>query len=251
MSFGLQEVGLKMILAIIQARMSSSRLPGKVMQCVMGRPLLSYMIERLKPSRTIDQLMVATSDDPSDSLIAEWCKTEKIACFRGNLHDVLDRFYQCAISMQTRPDTVIRLTADCPLHHYEMVDWSVSEFKEPGLDYFTNSFPPDFEDGFDVEVFSFKVLKEAWLIRKEPADKEHLTLLMRNNPLLRKEFKKFREHYQFNLSVDTPEQMKTISSIFERLYPHNPFFTMDDVIELLNDEQNPLGLPMEFYRKPV
>lgn len=223
-----------MTLAIIQARMSSSRLPGKVMQPIMGKPLLSYMIERLKPSKTIDQLIVATSDDASDSLIADWCRKEKISYFCGNLQDVLDRFYQCAISIEPQPKIVIRLTADCPLHHHEVVDFAVGEFQEFGLDFFTNSFPPDFEDGFDVEVFSFEALQYAWAVRKEPGDKEHVTLLMRNNLMIRKGFKKFREHYKFNLSVDTPSQIETIRSILERLYPWNHFFTIDDVIEFLN-----------------
>ena len=223
-----------MILAIIQARMSSNRLPGKVMQLVMGKPLLSYMVERIKPSRTINQLVVATSEDASDSLIADWCKRESISCFRGGLHDVLDRFYQCAISIEPRPKTVVRLTADCPLHHYEVVDLAVKEFQGSGLDFFTNSFPPTFEDGFDVEVFTFEAMQNAWFARKEPTDKEHVTPLIRNNPLLQRRFKKFRENYQFNLSVDTPGQMGTIRSIFEKLYPHNHFFTIDDVIKHLN-----------------
>ena len=181
---------------------------------------------------------MATSADPSDVVIADWCGREKISYFCGNLHDVLDRFYQCASSIQPQPKTVIRLTADCPLHYYEMVDCAVREFQELGVDYFTNSFPPDFEDGFDVEVFSFEALKQAWSNRKEPADKEHVTLLMRNNPLLRRKFKKFREHYKFNLSVDTPLQMETIRSILESLYLRNPLFTIDDVIQFMEGHRH-------------
>jgi len=223
------------ILCIVQARMSSSRLPGKVLKEVIDRPLLSYMIERIKPSKNLSKIVIATSWDLSDDPITNWCIENNIAGFRGSLNDVLDRFYQCAISQDPVLDTIIRLTADCPLHHYEVIDFAIDYFHVNDLDYFTNSFEPDYEDGFDVEVFKTDVLKEAWKNARKPSEREHVTLWIRNNPAFKKGFKKYRDEYKFKLSVDSLDDFILVEKIIEHFYKKDPLFTIDDVILLLKE----------------
>lgn len=224
---------MKKIIGIVQARMSSQRLPGKVMMKVMGRSLLSYMIERLIPSETVDQFIVATSSDPSDDVIVDWCKKTGVVSYRGNLTDVLDRFYQCASGTDPIPDIIVRLTADCPLHHYRVVDYVVNLYQESGADFCTNSFSPNTEGGFDVEVFSYAVLKQAWTIRKEDIDKEHVTPLMRRDSKLKKVLQRYSKGFKQKLSVDTEQEFQLIRHILETLYPRCSLFTIDDVTHLL------------------
>lgn len=221
------------ILCIIQARMCSTRLPGKVLKEVIGKPLLAYMIERLLPSKNVNKIIVATSQDSDDDPIADWCFKNNINFFRGSLNDVLDRFYQCAISQNPIPKVIVRLTADCPLQHYMVVDFAVNRFLDGNLDYFTNSFEPTYEDGFDVEVFNFKTLQKAWENANKTSEREHVTLWIRNNLGLKSDFKKYRDQYKFKLSVDSHDDFLLVEKIFKELYNLDSLFTIDDVISLL------------------
>ena len=215
--------------------MSSSRLPGKALSEIMKKPILSYMIERIKPSKLVDEWVIATSADSSDDAISAWCQKEQILCYRGSLHDVLDRYYQCVDSLNWKPETIVRLTADCPLHYHEVIDFVIREYQKKKCDYFTNSLPDNLEDGFDVEVFSYNALKRAWQRRKSNLEKEHVTWLMKNDPSFSVAFKKYRSDYHLKLSVDTSEDLNLISSIFENLYPQNPKFTIDDIVRFLGE----------------
>lgn len=221
------------ILCIIQARMSSTRLPGKVLKKLMGKPLLAYVIERILPSKNINKIIVATSQDSADNPIADWCRKNNINFFRGSVNDVLDRFYQCAISQNPIPEVIVRLTADCPLQHYTVVDFAINRFFDRNLDYFTNSFEPAYEDGFDVEVFNFKILQKAWENANKSSEREHVTLWIRNNPGLRRSFKKYRDQYKFKLSVDSHNDFLLVEKIFKELYNLDSLFTIDDVVSLL------------------
>jgi len=222
-------------IAIIQARMTSNRLPGKVLKQIMDRPLLSYMVERILPSQKVSKFVIAVPRSSSDDLIVNWCIKNNIAVFRGSLNDVLDRFYQCAISQDLFPDTVVRLTADCPLHHYNIIDFAINYFYTNNLDYFTNSFEPDYEDGFDVEVFKTEILKEAWKNALKFSEREHVTLWIRNNPIFKKGFRKYKDEYKFKLSVDSLDDFILVEKIIEHFYKKDPFFTIDDVILLLKE----------------
>lgn len=221
------------ILCIIQARMSSTRLPDKVLKEIMGKPLLAYIIERVLPSKKVDKIIVATSRDHSDNPIADWCYKNNVNFFRGSQDDVLDRFYQCAICQNPIPGIIIRLTADCPLQHYMVVDFAINRFLDRNLDYFTNSFEPVYEDGFDIEVFNFKTLQKAWESANKISEREHVTLWIRNNREFKRGFKKYREKYKFKLSVDSHNDFVLVEKILEELYNSAPLFTIDDVISLL------------------
>ncbi|MCD6558920.1 MAG: glycosyltransferase family protein [Palaeococcus sp.] len=233
------------VLCIIQARMSSTRLPGKVLKEVKGKPLLAYMIERIMPSKEVNKMIVATSQDSSDNPIVDWCTENHVEFFRGSLNDVLDRFYQCAISLNPIPDIIVRLTADCPLHHYMVVDFAIDYFLSNRFDYFTNSFEPYYEDGFDVEVFTLDALRKAWESATRQAEREHVTLWIRNNSMFRRGFRKYRDEYRFKLSVDSQNDFLLVKKILEDLYDLNHFFTIDDVISLLKEHPEYLEINKE------
>lgn len=153
-----------MNLVIIQARMGSSRLPGKVLMDIEGKVLLGQLIDRISPSKEVDKIIVATTSNAEDDAIEKFCMTSGVSCFRGSDWDVLDRFYQAAISSNERPKNIVRICSDNPLHSHQVVDAVLRNYYTSQADYFSNSnHEPDFlEDGFDTEVFSFEALESAW-----------------------------------------------------------------------------------------
>src|ERR1700677_3708330 len=145
-----------MITAIVQARMGSTRLPGKVLEIIAGKPMLEHVVERLGRSETVAKIVVATSSEPEDGQIEAQCVRFGIACFRGSKDDVLDRYYRTAESCQADP--IVRITADCPLIDPQVVDRVVRTFIEGENDYVSNIHPPTYPDGLDVEVLSSAAL---------------------------------------------------------------------------------------------
>ena len=166
-----------MIVAIIQARMSSSRLPGKALADVAGHPMLWHVAGRVRDARRVDKVVVATTDQPSDDAIAALCQQEGIACFRGSENDVLDRFYHAAKSFAA--DIVVRITADCPLIDPEVIDKVIARFQGGDCDYVSNAIRYTYPDGLDTEVFSFTSLQQAWREASKPAEREHVTPYLR------------------------------------------------------------------------
>jgi len=164
--------------AIIQARMSSSRFPGKVLAPLGGLPMIAFMVDRVRQSRMVDQIVVATSVDPTDDPIAAELSARGIDCFRGNLDDVLDRFVQCARA--ARADHVVRLTGDCPLMDADLIDRALVELASSGVDYVSNIAPPTYPDGLDVEAFTMTALEKAWAQARLPSEREHVTLWLRS-----------------------------------------------------------------------
>ncbi len=218
---------------IIQARMRSTRLPGKVLMPVMGKPLLGHMVERVRPATSVDELVVATSTEASDDPIARWCGDHGVKVVRGSLSDVLARYYFGALSLHPTPQTIVRLTADCPLHHHAVVDFAVKEFHRRKVDYFSNSYPPDFEDGFDVEVFTFAALERAYREASTADEREHVTPYIRRSPQFIREFAKYSDAYRHKLSVDSADDFARVRRILEAFYPKDPLFSVDDVIRFL------------------
>jgi len=166
-----------MIAGIIQARMSSVRLPGKVLLDFFGVPMLMFMLDRVKESKRLDKIIVATSTDKSDNVIFNLCIKMGIGCFRGSLEDVLDRYYQAAAVLM--PKHVVRLTADCPLLSPEIMDRTIERHLDGGFDFTWN---PGFPDGYDVEVMRLQTLMRVWEEATLPEDREHVTKYIRNNP---------------------------------------------------------------------
>ena len=225
-----------MILAILQARFSSSRLPGKVLKSILGKPMLLHQIERIQNSKRIDKLVVATSIEKSDNVIEEICLDNDIEVFRGSLDNVLDRFYQCA--KLYNPEHIVRLTGDCPLVDWQAIDQTIQYHVKGKYDYVNNRSKPAFPDGLDVEVITYSTLKNAFNNAILPSEKEHVTYYVRQ----RKD--KFKLGYFYSTkdlshmrwTVDESEDFILVEKIYKNLYKNNPKFLMKDVLELLNNQ---------------
>ena len=224
-----------MILALLQARYSSSRLPGKVLKPILGKPMLLHQIERLRNSKMIDKLVVATSNNISDDAIEKMCTDNNIEIFRGDLENVLDRFYQCA--KLYNPDYVVRLTGDCPLADWQVVDQVIQCHLDGNNDYTSNCFPPTYPDGLDVEVVKREVLEEAWKKAVLPSEKEHVTYYInqRPNDFQIGNFEHSQDLSELRWTVDELEDFFFVDRVYQDLYESNPLFTMYDVLNLLKE----------------
>jgi spore coat polysaccharide biosynthesis protein SpsF len=225
------------VVAIIQARMGSTRLPGKVLKTVLGKPLIAYQIERLKRCKWIDKLVVATTTKEPDSAIVELCQQLNVDVFRGSESDVLERYYQAACHYQA--DVVVRLTADCPLIDPEIVDQVIMTYLDhyPKYDYVSNTVKRTYPRGLDTEVFSFNALQTAHQEAGAPHLREHVTPYIYMNSNLFKLGKVLNDtdYSQHRWTVDTLEDFELIKRIIEQLYPINPLFHQEDVINLLRE----------------
>ncbi|MGH6933711.1 MAG: cytidylyltransferase domain-containing protein [Dongiaceae bacterium] len=232
-----------MILAILQARMTSSRLPGKVMKPILGRPMLARQIERLSRSRRIDELLVATSEEPSDDPIAELCQALGIAVFRGSLSDVLDRYYRAA---STRgPSHVVRLTGDCPLTDPGIVD-AIIEFGLDGdYDFASNAMRRTFPVGLDASITRFRCLEEAWREAKLPPEREHVTLFLYSRPERYRlgKFVQTADRSHLHWAVDEAQDLAFVTRVYEALYPDRPIFGTQDILDLLARRPEIAGAP--------
>ena len=228
------------VLAILQARATSSRMPSTVLQPILGRPMLAHELDRVRRAQTLDTLIVATSTDQTDDPIEEVCRAEGVGCFRGSLNDVLDRFYQAALPL--RPRAIARFTGDCPLIDPALIDRVVDFFRSEGFDLAATA--ETYPDGLDVEVVRFDTLARAWQDAAMPSDREHVTLFVRRQP------KRFRvglypseiDRSHLRLTVDEPQDFELVKRIYEALYPRNAAFTTDDVLELLKTRPELLAL---------
>ena len=218
------------VLAILQARVSSSRLPSKVLMPILGRPMLLHQLDRVRRARSLDALVVATSTDASDDAIAQLCAAEGVGVFRGSLNDVLDRFYQAALPHG--PRAVVRLCGDCPLADAELIDRVVEFFQSNDFDL---AGAENIPDGLDVEIVRFDVLENAWHIATLPSDREHVTLFVHRQPEKFRigRFKPEPNPSKLRWTVDEPQDFELVSRIYEALYPHNPAFTTKDILALL------------------
>lgn len=222
------------VLGILQARFTSSRLPGKVLKPILGRPMLALQLERLKRARRLGGLVVATSVEASDDPLAALCAAEGVEVSRGSLDDVLDRFYRAA--EPRAPELVVRLTGDCPLADPALVDRVVDELLASGADYASNSVQPTFPDGLDVEAFRFEALARAWREAKLPSEREHVTPFIHKRP---EAFRVVHVKGEPDLSalrwtVDEPADFELVTRVYEALYPSKPAFTTADVLALLD-----------------
>ena len=222
-----------MILAILQARMSSTRLPGKVMAPILGRPMLLRQLERVQRAASFDRLLVATSSSPSDDAIARLCADHAITCFRGALHDVLDRFVQAA--RPHSPEHVVRLTADCPLADPDVIDRVVERHLGGGFDYTSNTRERTFQHGLDAEVCRYVCLGQAWREGTTPFEREHVTPYLWGSGLFTVG-QLCRESDQSHLrwTVDFAEDLELVRAIYAALYPGDQTFTTADVMRLLD-----------------
>ncbi|MFW6175182.1 MAG: cytidylyltransferase domain-containing protein [Acidobacteriota bacterium] len=202
--------------AIVQARMGSTRLPGKVLAEIEGRPMLSRVLGRLGRARTLDAVVVATSTEPGDDPVAELGRELRVPVFRGSEEDVLDRYAGAA--RQLAADAVVRVTADCPLIDPQVVDRVVQRFRESGADYASNTLKRTYPQGLDVEVFRREALEQAAREAREPWERAHVTPYLYHHP---ERFALVSVTHDRDLSrhrwtVDTREDLKLVRALYRR-----------------------------------
>jgi len=227
---------MSIVAMIIQARMGSTRLPGKVLKPIAGRPMLSYQLERLRRCKRVDRIVVATTVMPADDPIVAFCQAEGVLCTRGSEHDVLSRYIDAA--RHVGATSVVRVTSDCPLLEPELVDQAVDALGD-GVDYVSNMMQPTWPYGMAVEAMPCGVLEEAASQASDPAEREHVTpfIYWRPERYRLKSLTMEPDLSDKRWTVDTPEDFDLVSRIISTLHPRKPDFGISDVLELL--EQNP------------
>ena len=228
------------IVTIVQARISSTRLPGKVMLPVLGKPLLIRMLERVTAANLIGQLVVATSTNSEDDEIERLCIDEKIACYRGHLTDLLDRHYQ--VAKMYGADAVVKIPSDCQLIDPVIIDKVLRRFIESDeYDFVSNLHPATYPDGNDVEIMSFGSLECAWKDAIKDYEREHTTPFIWEH---RDVFSIGNVVWETGLdyssshrwTIDFPEDYEFILKIYEHLYRGNPSFGIKDILDLLKQK---------------
>ncbi len=240
-----------MILGIIQARTGSHRLPGKIFLELSGKPNLYHVYNRVKMSAFIDNIIIATTNEDTDDRVFEFCSKKKINCFRGSESDVLDRFYQCCLQWGVSEyDTVVRITADCPLIDPVIIDEVIQYYENYKYDYVSNAIEPTYPDGLDVEVFSFFALKKSWENATLVSEREHVTPFIRKHSEL---FKIGSYKNKVNLShlrwtLDEIEDYQLITEIYKNLYSTEKVFLTEEVLAFLRDNPNLNAINSKFSR---
>jgi len=238
-----------MTIAIIQARMGSSRLPGKVLKKINGKPMLSYLLDRVLKSKKLDKIIVATSILEKDDAIDKFCKNYGIECFRGSEDDVLSRYYECA--KLYNPDIVVRLTADCPLSDPNIIDNVIQKFEDSKVEYCANTVPIEtstFPDGTDVEVFSFKALEKAYKKVKNTHFREHVTFqFWQTDEYKSNQYIGDKDYSKYRITVDYPEDFEVVEFIFSELEKRDLFGYLDEIIEIIDSNKEIKNKNSKYY----
>ncbi|MEK7201073.1 MAG: glycosyltransferase family protein [Patescibacteria group bacterium] len=226
--------------AIIQARMASTRLPGKILLDIApGTTVLECMLSRVAACTEIDTTIVATTTSEKDLVLIDFLEKHKLPYFVGDENDVLDRYYQTALAFGAKSgDVIVRMTSDCPLIDPSVADTTIRFFKDGDFEYASNNLEPyTYADGMDTEVFSFDALERAWKESTIPAHREHVTFYMWKNPELFRigQYVNPKEgQVAYRLTLDYQEDLDVLSDVYQHLYPQNPLFTMEDILGYLN-----------------
>ena len=233
---------------IIQARMGSSRLPGKVLLPLGGKPAIQHVIERAKLISGISQVIIATSTSPIDDPLVQFCDSIDVTAFRGSENDVLDRYYKAAALYKA--DGIMRLTGDCPLIDPVESGKVIEKFCETGVDYVSNTNPPMLPDGLDTEIFSIAALNKARNNAKNKPEREHVTLYIYSNP---SKFKIGSVLYQEDLSryrftLDEADDYAFLQEVFTILKKKGQFGYLNEIIQILKENPNILRINNHIQR---
>jgi len=222
------------IIGIIQARLGSTRLPGKVLLNLARKTVLEHVLERVERSKLIEDIVVATTIKKEDLEIVKLCSNIGISVYCGAENDVLDRYYQVAKLLQTRH--IVRITADCPMIDPEIIDLTIQNYIHENADYSVNQ---NFPDGLDTEVFKFDVLKKAWKEASLSSEREHVTAYIYNHPEMFRiiNYKSEIDYLEKRWTLDEPDDYEFFKIIFEEVFTKNPNFGMNDVLKFL--KKNP------------
>ena len=257
------------VVAIIQGRMSSSRLPGKILADIAGQPMLQRVFLRTSRSASVSQTLFATTTDPSDDPVAEYCDFSGIPFTRGSLYDVLDRYYQAAKS--AKADVVVRITADCPVIDPEVIDNVVKALLEDEYDFVCNRLPPPYPRtypiGLDVEACTFKVLAKAWKEAKEPQHREHAMPYFYEGVELTRQSRTLETgtsprgyniallHHtadfgDYRWTVDTPEDLEFMRQVYSHFNGRDDF-TWKEVLDLVHDNPKLMKINADVQHKTL
>ena len=239
----------KKVVATIEARMGSTRLPGKTLRPILGKPSLEFLIERLKRVKNIDEVVIATTIGFGDDGVETLARHLNVGCFRGSEEDVLGRVLGAAQSYQA--DVIVEITGDCVLIDPEITQYCIDEYFSSGADYVSSK---NYVGGMNTQIFSTRVLDEVERItRNDPDAREHVSLPIYENP------KKYKLHYveapdqyarpDIQIELDTQEDFLLIQSIIEALYPHNPEFNLTDILNFLETHPEVLTLNKQIQRR--
>lgn len=239
--------------ATITARMTSSRLPGKVLLDCLGRPMLHRLVERVRRCPHLDHIVVSTTTNPEDDVVVAAARELGVGCFRGDEHDVVGRVV--GAMEEAGADLVVQLTGDCPLLDPEVIGQLIRIHQSNTFDYVSNTLVRSYPRGLDCQVLPFEVLRESLRLASDPAQHEHVCLAVYERP------ERFR---LFNLmappslcypawrwTLDTENDYRFILAVYEFLYPRNPAFTSDDVARLLHARPDIAALNADIVQKPV
>ena len=230
------------VLAIIQARMGSSRLPNKVLLPLAGKAVIEHVVDRVRHTRLIDDVIVVTSIEPNNLPLIGLCAEKGIRVYVGSENDVLDRYYQAAKLLQ--PFNIVRITADCPMLDADIIDEIIKSFLVSKVDYLGTNYLPD---GMGCEVFTMDALQTAWTNAKLKSDREHVTPYMRNN--LNRGTYVYKENlFDRRWTLDEEADFKMIAKVFDALYPVNSNFGLDQIKEFLDANPEIASLNMHIGR---
>jgi len=241
----MKNINSQRIVCIIQARMGSSRFPGKVLQQLCGYPMVGWVARRAKRAALIDQVVVATTTNSMDDAVAEFCQMAGITCFRGDEFDVLDRYYHAAI--EQRADIVVRLTADCPLIDPQLIDEAIKTLIQNELDFTANRLPPPYKRtypiGLDVEVASFRALEQAWWKAEKQYEREHVMpyLYDPENHFRLQVLEAASDLSQYRWTVDMPEDFQFIQAVIGYMDCREDFSWLD-VVDILEKHPELLAI---------
>jgi len=245
------------VLAIIQARLGSTRFPAKVLQPILGKPMLWHIVCRVRHTASVDEVVVAVPNGPKDEPLRRFCQEQGILCFAGSEFDVLDRF--CQAAGKHGGDPVLRITADCPLVDPALIQELIELYRSGSYDHVGVATGAGaehlqegrFPDGLDAECFSFAALERSWREATDARDREHVTRYMWNNRQLFRCGNLTAKHPypELRLTVDHPEDFLLVTRIYESLCSPNRVFLLDEVIEFLN--KNPQLLEINRHRAEI
>ncbi|NLT23684.1 MAG: NTP transferase domain-containing protein [Syntrophorhabdus sp.] len=240
-------------IAIIEARMKSSRLPGKVLKPILGRPMLEMLVERIKRSRCLDQVVIATTVSGSDDPIVELAEKLGVGCFRGSEEDVLDRVLSAA--HEYNADVIVEITGDCPLIESKKIDDMLKAYHYLDHDFMANRLDGSYPPGLGLRIFRRQTLERVDSLTKDPVDREHVTLYVWEHPesfsIYHFQNNLDRRYWDIRLTVDNDEDFLLIERIFEELYPIEPDFGVYEIIDLLKAHPELLEINRHIQDKPI
>ena len=238
------------VTAIIQARMGSTRLPGKVLMGLHRESVLARVVQRLRRARLIDCIVVATTNRPSDDVIVRECNSLQVACLRGSETDVLDRYWQVAHWFGA--EVIVRVTSDCPLIDAELTDQTIQAFLSQPADYASNALERTYPRGLDTEVFTITALERAWREAREPYEREHVTPYIYEHPelFMLVSVRDERDYSAYRLTLDTHEDLQLIRTIYSRFEGRDDF-GWRDVLALMEREPELAELNAHVLQKAV